>query len=1108
MKDEIQMIKSVSQTWKRMWENLRYGRYARPDLVARTAVTPLPSLTFCNTWSARRYVVAITAAFLWTAGSMNVLADGTININNGTGDGTGWTFSGSTLTVTANGTYTIEGNEQTGNRISVNSNLTDVNITLRNVNINSTTAFYTGNSSTVNLTLRGTNTLRSSSSNSAGVRVSSSTLVITAASDGSLNAYGSSGGAGIGGDHRENGGTIIINGGTITAEGNYTSNGAAAGIGSGGSGYSDHYNGGNITINGGTVTATCHTGNGLGNAGIGGGDNGGNITINGGTVTATGSAGSAGIGGSLKGHGCTITINGGTVTATGSNDGAGIGAGNPGEPYDYLGGEGGTITINGGTVTATSGFYGSAIGGSGTKANTGSLTINGGSLKMNNHKGVAPKNSANQPIYLNTLTLGSPHVGNNVAITEGRINGVACTQNGSGGYGIKDVKTTDNGKVYFYLTQTSASEQTELKANSKTYINSYTRANDHTNAATLLIQYDISLSQTGTYTFPAATYGYSAQTAKSVTVTNTGYNAAGALDVTLSGAHAGNFTLSTPSLSITASNGTGSFTIVPKAGLTTGTYTATVTVAGSNDISKSFNVSFTVNRVTPTAAHLDYDLTGVTYDGTPHAVAVVPKAAFAGELGVITVKYNGSTTPPPTAAGAYNVTADIAAGTNYNAVTGLALGTFDIAKANPTTALLDIDLTAVTYDGLPHAVAVAPKAAFAGDLGAISVKYNGSTTVPSAAGSYTVTADIAAGTNYSAVNGLLLGVFAIANVTPTAAHLDFDLTAVTYDGLPHAVAVAPKAAFAGDLGEITVKYAGTGGTVYAETDEAPTGAGSYTVTVDITAGTTFAAIAGLPLGVFTIEKAAPTVDDLAFNLDKIVYSNRPQGIDEVLLKDESLDGLGKVTVKYDGFARLPDAPGTYEVTIDIAEGANFKAVTGLVLGTFTITRPPVIDPLTRRVTLPSVPGATTEPPSGLYTQPSGNNFTFTLRPSASLAGHEPVVTTGRETDALGGVTCTPNGDGSYTVLVREVRQHLTLEISFVSSGANAAMDLPAADVWAFGNRLYIAASRSGQAYVYTLAGTLMKTLSVTAGQTTVDTLPAGIYIIAQNGKKHKIVVND
>lgn len=106
----------------------------------------------------------------------------------------------------------------------------------------------------------------------------------------------------------------------------------------------------------------------------------------------------------------------------------------------------------------------------------------------------------------------------------------------------------------------------------------------------------ISLSETGTYTFEEATEGYGEQTPKEITVTNTGNDATGDLNVTLSGANATGFTLSKTTInSITDTDSTDTFTVKPNTGLDVGTYTATVTVTGMNIVSRSFDVSFTVS---------------------------------------------------------------------------------------------------------------------------------------------------------------------------------------------------------------------------------------------------------------------------------------------------------------------------------------------------------------------------------------------------------------------------------------------------------------------------------------------------------------------------------
>jgi hypothetical protein len=119
---------------------------------------------------------------------------------------------------------------------------------------------------------------------------------------------------------------------------------------------------------------------------------------------------------------------------------------------------------------------------------------------------------------------------------------------------------------------------------------------DHYTFYAQWVDYSISLNQTGTYTFPAAIVGYEAQTAKGITITNTGDQVTGALTAALSGANSGSFTLLKTTITSIAVGGTDTFTVRPNTGLAPGTYTATVTI--NDSITANFNVSFTVNPFT------------------------------------------------------------------------------------------------------------------------------------------------------------------------------------------------------------------------------------------------------------------------------------------------------------------------------------------------------------------------------------------------------------------------------------------------------------------------------------------------------------------------------
>ncbi len=185
------------------------------------------------------------------------------------------------------------------------------------------------NGAKLHLTLKGTNTLKGGYGG-AGIAVPAGcTLEITAASTGSLIATGGNemgGGAGIGsiGDNNKIGqqaymifpqgcGTIIINGGTITAQGGSWYKGSKAVSGAAGIGSSELSGQSSSTTWGSTEYLNNVTGS---------------ITINDGTVKATGGISAAGIGGGASGTVKSISIRNGNVTAIrGSDSPAAIGTG-------------------------------------------------------------------------------------------------------------------------------------------------------------------------------------------------------------------------------------------------------------------------------------------------------------------------------------------------------------------------------------------------------------------------------------------------------------------------------------------------------------------------------------------------------------------------------------------------------------------------------------------------------------------------------------------------------------------------------------------------------------------------------------------------------------
>ncbi len=356
---------------------------------------------------------------------------------------------------------------ETTDTILVQSGIT-ANITLNGVNIDvesidGACAFEIAGSATANITLHGTNELKSGKGR-AGIQVQTdgsqtATVNITAQSTGELQIdleSGIGGGAGIGGSMWYDGGNINIYGGTIYASGALGS----AGIG-GGNSDGDPLKGGasgTINIYGGNITAV----GGNNGAGIGSGNGATSginiINIHGGMVTAKVRSTAAGIGGGQGSPGGNITITGGTIIATGENSvdpvigkGAGIGGGS--------GSDGGTIKISGGNIIATggrnqvagAGIGGGSGGGVGSGGSSGEITITGGNIiATSEHSAAIGAGGGDNIGDLGNIIIS----GGNISATSGIGIGIGGAAN-SGSF-----KTTDTGNAF--IKATSISDKSDI----------------------------------------------------------------------------------------------------------------------------------------------------------------------------------------------------------------------------------------------------------------------------------------------------------------------------------------------------------------------------------------------------------------------------------------------------------------------------------------------------------------------------------------------------------------------------------------------------------------------------------------------------------------------
>ncbi len=276
--------------------------------------------------------------------------------------------------------------------------------------------------------------------------------------DGSLEAVSQAkdnSGAAIGGAPEADAGTIIINGGTVTAK--LLGRSYAAAIGASGKKSVQK-----IQINGGTVTGEVKENSGLG-AAIGSGSSinkkdvsTAQIHITGGKINVHALYG-AGIG-SGSGSNAQVQIDGGMITAR-SWKGASVGSGNYGSSE---------IKINGGSFcldkSKLSDTKISDIG-SGASGEETEVIINGGTFYMLNNGSVhnsaprirslkadssgnlnleSPLNGTGTPVYATKADLSSVYGADGV-IKNASIDVPSCN------YGFKDAQTAPNGVVYMYL---------------------------------------------------------------------------------------------------------------------------------------------------------------------------------------------------------------------------------------------------------------------------------------------------------------------------------------------------------------------------------------------------------------------------------------------------------------------------------------------------------------------------------------------------------------------------------------------------------------------------------------------------------------------------------
>ena len=297
----------------------------------------------------------------------------------------------------------------------------------------------------------------------------------------------------------------------------------------------------------------------------------------------------------------------------------------------------------------------------------------------------------------------------------------------------------------------------------------------------------------------------------------------------------------------TSATAAGTYTITPAIGSLSATnYNFTPFVDGTLVINIS-NSTITVTGSTVTGS------TSFTYTGLPQGPST---SIVTGSTGSVTYSYVGTgatsyaaSATKPTNAGTYSVTATVAADANYNGATSSAT-TFVITASNSTITVTGS--TSFTYTGLAQGPSTST---VTGSTGAVTYSYVGtgatsyaaSAATPNNAGTYNVTATVAADANYNgATSSATAFVITASNSTITVT----GSTSFTYTGLAQGPSTSTVT---GSTGAVTYSYLGTSATSYAASATKPTNAGTYNVTATVAADANYNA-ANSTATAFTINK--------------------------------------------------------------------------------------------------------------------------------------------------------------------------------------------------------------------------------------------------------------
>lgn len=397
--------------------------------------------------------------------------------------------------------------------------------------------------------------------------------------------------------------------------------------------------------------------------------------------------------------------------------------------------------------------------------------------------------------------------------------------------------------------------------------------------------------------------------------------------------------------------------ILPGSPVDAGTYTVTAALIDKNATASTATGTVTIAKA---AATLTLSNLAVKASGSQKPVTVLSVPSGLATSVTYTPSGGSATSTPPSNAGSYAVAATVT-DPNY---TGTATGTLVISALSGTIALEN--LTAV-YDGKPHAATVVTNPVGQSS----SVTYtdtvgNHSTTPPTAAGSYSVSASIVNSSYSGTATGTLV-------ISAASARVQITTTSASYSGSP---ATASVQTVPTGLATTLQWFDASGSTL----DSAPVKVGNYSVqaTVSDSNGSGVSAITP-----FTI---LSTPSGLALSNLVQTYDGTPK----MPTVNASVAGITYQVIYGGQYTQPPVEPGSYTVAAIPTDPNYVSAARGVL----------VIAPIAASVTLSglSVTYDTTQKGVGYTTSPAGLPVSLTY------------------TDAAGNSTSTPpTAAGSYQV---------------------------------------------------------------------------------------------